>query len=88
MIIYYRNLFWSRISPPEDNAPLVVNANGMIARKLTFEGFEAVAGWDGKVYEDSSLIHLNQFSQRNPRYRVKPVVAFQLEKFFGVLIRK
>ena len=88
MIIYYRNLFWSEISPPEDNAPLVVDANGMKARKLTFEGFKAITRWDCKISEVISPIHLNQFSQRNSRYSSKPSIAFQLEKLFGVLIRK
>lgn len=88
MIIYYLNLFWSGISPSEDNTPLVVDANRMKARELTFKGFETVARRDGKVSEGISLIHLNQFPQRNSRYSGKPSVAFRPEKFFGVLIRK
>ena len=33
MLIDYRNLFRPRIRPPEYNAPLVIDANGMKARK-------------------------------------------------------
>ena len=31
MIIYDRDLFWPGIGPPEDDAPPVVDANGMKA---------------------------------------------------------
>ena len=31
MVVNYRHLFWSGIGPPEDDAPPVVDANGMKA---------------------------------------------------------
>ena len=49
MIIYDCHLFWSGISPPEDNAPLVVDTNRIKARKATLESFKPVAGRDGKI---------------------------------------
>ena len=88
MIIDDRHLFRPGIRPPEDDAPLVVDANGMKARKAPAQSFKPVAGRHGKVTESTGLIHLNQFSQRNSRESGKPPVAFEREQFFRVLIRK
>ena len=88
MIIYDRHLFWSGISPPEDNAPPVVDSNGMKARKATLESFKPVAGRDGKIPQFTGLIHLDQFSQRDSRNSCEPAVGFGFEKLFGVLIRE
>ena len=65
MIIYYRNQFRPVIGPPEDNAPLIIDSDGVKARKPTSESLEMVAGRNSKVAEGACLIHLNQFSQRN-----------------------
>lgn len=65
MIIDYRNVFRPRIRPPEDNAPLVIDANGMKTRTPAAKSFKAVAGRHGKVAECDGLIHLNQFSFRS-----------------------
>ena len=88
MIIDNRHLVGSGIRPPEDDAPLVVDANGMKARKPPAQSFQPVAGRHGKVPESTGLIHLNQFSQRNSRECGKPLVAFQSEQFFRIPIRK
>lgn len=62
MIIDDFHLVRPRIRPPEDNAPLVVDANGMKARKPPAQSFKPVAGRHGKVAESTGLIHLYQFS--------------------------
>lgn len=88
MIIHNRHLFRPGFCPPEDNAPLVVDANGMKARKPSAQSFKPVAGRHGQVAESTGLIHLNQFSQRDSGYSGKPAVAFQPEQFFRIPIRK
>ena len=67
MIIDDLHLFQPRIRLLEDYAPLVVDANGMKARKPLAQSFKPVAGRYGKVAESDGLIHLNQFSKRNSR---------------------
>ena len=59
MVINYRNLCRTGISPPEDDAPLFVYANRMKTGKSTFEGLEAVTRWRRKVSKFLGLIQLN-----------------------------
>ena len=71
MVIDDAYLFRPGIRPAEDNAPLVIDTNGMKARERSPQSFQAVAGRDDEVAESTGLIHLNEFSQGNPRDRRK-----------------
>ncbi len=66
MVIDDAYLFRSGIRPAEDNAPLIIDANGMKARERSPQPFQAIAGRNGEVAESTGLIHLNEFSQSNP----------------------
>ena len=49
MLIYDHHLFGPGIGPPEDDAPPVVDASGMEARKTTLESFQPVAWRNGAI---------------------------------------
>ena len=71
--------------PAEADAPLVVDANGMLAFAVSLECFEAIAGRDGQVPEFGDGVELSEFAQSNPLNvrREKPASSF-LEKAFGI----
>lgn len=56
MIIHDGDLLRSADRPLENDSPLVIDADGMEARKIAFEGFQAVAGWHGHILQCPGLI--------------------------------
>ena len=67
------------ICPPENDPPLIVNANGMISRPISSESFQAITWWNGQIGEDAGLVHLYQFSQCNACYGVKAAILFRIK---------
>ena len=51
--------------PAETDAPLVIDANGVLPHPVALEGFQAVAGWDGKMVEFGDGVKLGKFAQGN-----------------------
>jgi hypothetical protein len=51
--------------PEEANAPLIVNADGVLPFAVALEGFQSVAGRDGKVAEFGDGMELGEFPQGN-----------------------
>ena len=49
--------------PAETDAPLVIDANGVLPHPVALEGFRAVAGWDGKMVEFGDGMKLGEFAQ-------------------------
>lgn len=49
--------------PAEADAPLVIDADGVLALPVAFERFEAIAGRDGEVVEFGDGVNLGEFPQ-------------------------
>jgi hypothetical protein len=49
--------------PAKADAPLVVDADGVLAFSVTPENFQTVAGWDGEMVEFCDGVKLSEFSQ-------------------------
>lgn len=51
--------------PAETNAPLIIDADGVLAFAGAMENFQTVAGWDAKVNEFGDGVELGEFAQCN-----------------------
>jgi hypothetical protein len=49
--------------PAEADAPLIIDADGVLALPVALERFEAIAGRDGKVVECGDSVDLSEFPQ-------------------------
>ena len=59
MVINDGDVFRSRVRPPEDNAPLVVDTDGMETRQVALKGFQTITGGNREVMEGASLVQLD-----------------------------
>ncbi len=59
------NIVWAVDFPEEADAPLVVNADGVLAFAVALECFQSVAWRDGKVVEFGDGVELGKFPQSN-----------------------
>lgn len=84
MIVRNPHLVRPLIGPPKDDPPLVVDPNGVKPRQVASEHFQTVARRYGEVAEPASLIDLDEFSQRHPRYGREAAVASSAEQFLCV----
>lgn len=84
MIIHNRHFSRSGVHPPKDNAPLVVNADGMMPREFAGEGLQAIAGWNRQVAETTCPVALDELTESCAGYRLKSPVLFTSEQFPGV----
>ena len=74
--------------PSESDAPLVIDPDGVKARQIAPERFQTVAGRNGKVAEDASLIHPDQLSQRDPGHGREAAAASVVEQLGGLPVRE
>jgi hypothetical protein len=65
MIVNYLDLFGSRIRPPENDPPLVIDADRILAKQITFERLEHISRRHGEVAQGPSTIDLHQFAPTN-----------------------
>lgn len=56
MIIHNLNLLSASVSPNEADAPLVVDANGMLTFPIPFQSFQPISGRGTKVIQNNSII--------------------------------
>ena len=80
MIVHDGHLGRPISGPSENDAPLVIDPNGVKARQIAPERFRTVAGRNGKVAEDASLIHLDRLSQRDPGHGREAAAASVAEQ--------
>ena len=86
MIINYFNFRSITGIPFENDAPLVVDADGMKPRQLAFEQLQPVPGWHLEIVQGVRVIHLDEFSQSHPCDGGKAPVGFRLEQLLRVPI--
>ena len=63
MVIADPDLGRAKRVPDEDDAPLVIDADGVAACEITLQGFESVSWRHGQILKDARAVHLNEFAQ-------------------------
>ncbi len=53
--------------PDETESPLIIDTDGVLAFPAALEGFQTVAGWNGKVVEFGDGVKLGELPHRNGR---------------------
>jgi hypothetical protein len=69
MVVDYCDLLRAGIGPPEDDAPLGVDPNGVKPHKRAAERLETVAGWHVKVSKVRRPVQLDQSGYSVPDHR-------------------
>ena len=91
MIITDADVCWSPLRPAEDDAPLGIDADAMIADEGATERFEAIIWWCLKILEPASGVHYIQLASGNPldMHPSAPLAdCAVVEKVFGVFVAK
>jgi len=65
MVVNNFNIFRSRRRPSKADAPLVVDADGVLTLPAAFEGFQPIPGRDAQVVEATGDLQLSQLSTRH-----------------------
>ena len=82
MVVEDFNLLWPCLCPPEDNAPLVIDADRMPANALALQCLKTVAGRNGQVRKYNGAVHLEKPSARYAGNSRKTAALLQSEKLF------
>ncbi len=89
MIIPDANVRRPRLGPPENDAPLVVDTDAMIASEIAMQGFEAIIRWRHEIRESAGGVHHIQLADGN-LLDVHPAAPFAdgavVEQVFGVFV--
>ena len=88
MIIYDGDIDGTAGGPTEDDAPLVVDADGVQTGCLSFERFKPAFRWDGEIWKDPGAVHLNEFAKGGAGDGVETPVGFRFEELFSVWVCK
>jgi hypothetical protein len=76
----------SLVLPDETDAPLLVNADAMLAGPITLQGFQAISRWGHQVFEPGGSVQHLQFALRNPRTVRSDCAGYTtLEQFLRLL---
>jgi hypothetical protein len=86
MVIANFDLCWAVFVPCEENSPLVIDADRMVARQIPFHGFKTISGRHGKVLKGLGTIHLDELPQCDPCDRAETAVRLAHKKFVSVLV--
>ena len=86
MVIYDGDVGGASRRPAKDDAPLIVDADGVQSRAIPVERFESVAGRNCKVGQRSRAVELKQFSEGDPGNRGKATVLLLVKQLLGVVI--
>jgi hypothetical protein len=84
MVIYYLNIFRSRLLPTEADAPLIVDTNAVLAGSVTSQRLKAIPGWHPQVLQSAGNLQLSQLSTRHHGNIRKPFHANTPGKGFGI----
>lgn len=89
MVICDLHVVRSAVLPVETDAPLIVDADQVLARPITTQLLEAVARRSKKVAQVFCFFEVNQLAPRSPlnRWRKLPRLA-SLEYAFGLIASK
>jgi len=59
------HIFSTGISPAETDAPLIVDADAVLARTITFKRFETIAGWNLQIFKSARDLKLSELAPRH-----------------------
>lgn len=62
MIIYNGYVFGTGWRPLEDDAPLLVDADGIVTGEIALEGFEPITRRDCHIVEVSGVVQLDELA--------------------------
>jgi hypothetical protein len=75
------------VFPPKADAPLIVDANAMLARAIAFELLEAIAGRNPEVIEPFRRVDRDELTEHGPHeLRRIATDVLALEEGFGVAV--
>ncbi len=86
MIIDDADLGGSEVGPTEDDAPLVVDADGMKTDEITAERLETVSRRHGEILKDAGTVHLDELAQGDPADRAEAPAFLGEEEFLGLAV--
>jgi hypothetical protein len=85
VIVNDLNLIRIARTPAEANAPLIVDANTMLAGAITLEFLKPVAGRDAEIIKGLRGVNGDELSEHGPlQFRRKAADRASLEQRFGV----
>ena len=71
--------------PPEADAPLVVDADAVLAGPIASQFLEAVGGWNAEVKETGRGVENDELAERNSlEVRRQPTGPLSLEEAFSI----
>lgn len=72
MVVDYLRVSGIATFPSEQDAPLVVDSDGVTSRKLALERFQPIAGRDSQIHKLGGVMHKKQLAPRgSPELRRK-----------------
>jgi hypothetical protein len=87
VIVHDLNVVGVAVPPAEANAPLIVDANAMVASAIAFELFEPIVRWHAEILELLGGVDEAQLAEHDPvKLGREPAHGFALEQTFGVAI--
>ena len=75
--------------PDKADAPLIVDANAVLAGALSFQCFKTISGWQAELSKFIHGMKLDQLAQCHPLDRGRDASALpQVKKLFGIAVRE
>jgi hypothetical protein len=85
VVIHDLNVCWSSLGPSKANAPLIIDANAVLAVAVAFQFFQAIAWRRPQEFESFRCIELRQLSSGHFRDRAESLGASRFKEFLGLL---
>src|SRR3954464_1072604 len=80
VIVHDLDLFCASVSPSETQAPLIVDADAVLAGAIPVQGLQAIAGRRGQELECLGRVHLRELARGDLRDRAKSLRASCLKE--------
>lgn len=88
MIIPDSDIGGALLGPSEDDAPLVIDTDGVVASELSLEGLKSIAWRHGEVMENARAVHLDQLAKGDTCEGSESAILLCMEEFVGILVGK
>ena len=88
MVIHDGHFFRAGFRPSEDNSPLIVDADGMIALPASVQSLQPVAWRHSHIFQPTGAVHLNKLPQCHSADCRIPPVLFLVKKLLRIRIGK
>jgi hypothetical protein len=85
VVIHDLNVCWSSLGPSKANAPLIIDANTVLAGAVAFQFFQAIARRGPQEFESFRCIELRQLSSGDFRDRAESPGASRFKEFLSLL---